>query len=208
VTRPRWVLTAAALAGLLAAPAAAEWATIRDEDGVTVQEASAPGRMLPALLGTTTIAAPPRDVLSWLRDVSTYAQWMHNCEEARLLRDDGSVRFVYNRLHTPWPVSNRDVVLRAHTTTSPDGSARVEFRSTDEVRVPEVPSVVRMPRLLGHWELRPLASGGTRVEYLVDSDPGGSLPAWLVRRTARDLPWFTLVNLRRRVEAEGARGAD
>jgi hypothetical protein len=203
MTRPhRTVAGAAALVALLAPPAFAEWTTIRDENGVTVQEQDARDRVLPILLGVTTIEAPPRDVLSWIQDVSTHTGWMHNCEEARLLGNDGDgVVYSYSRMGSPWPVSDRDVVLRVETTPSSDGAVRVEFRSTDEVEVAEVSSVVRMPRLEGHYDLRPLESGGTRVEYRLDTDPGGSLPGWLVKRASRDLPYFTLLNLRSRVEA-------
>ena len=60
--------------------------------------------------------------------------------------------------------------------------------------------VVRMPRLVGSYDLRPVEAG-TRVVYTVDSDPGGRLPAWLVKRASKDLPYFTLKNLRERAEA-------
>jgi hypothetical protein len=209
VTRPHRTLEGVAtLIALLAPPAfAGEWSTIRDENGVTVQEESAPGRVLPVLLGVTTIGASPQNVLSWIHDVSTHTGWMHNCEEARLLRDEGAVVYTYNRLDSPWPVSDRDVILRVETIASADDAVRVEFRSTDEVELPAVSSVVRMPRVEGYYDLRPLDSGGTRVEYRLDSDPGGSLPGWLVKRTSRNLPYFTLINLRSRVEAEGSRAA-
>lgn len=202
----RTLLGAASLVALLSTPAFAEWTTIREEDGVTVREDDAPGRVLPVLLGVTTTEATPQEVLSWIQDVSTHTGWMHNCKEARTLRNDGgSVVYSYNRMNSPWPVSDRDVVLRVETTRSPDGAVRVEFRSTEEVELAEVSSVVRMPRLEGHYVLTPLESGGTRIEYRLDSDPGGSLPGWLVKQASRNLPYFTLKNLRERVESEGAR---
>jgi hypothetical protein len=200
---------AAAFVTLLASSAVAQWTPIREENGVTVYEARAPGRTVPVLLGVTTIDAPPHEVLSWILDVSTHTGWMYRCAEARPLRKEGDIAYSYSRLDFPWPASDRDVIVRVQTTRSPDGSARVEFRSTDDVDVAEMPSVVRMPLLAGRYDLTPIDSGGTRVEYRVDSDPGGSLPEWLVQRASRDLPYVTLVNLRSRVEAGrgGAREA-
>ncbi len=183
----------------LAAPAFAERSVVREENGITVEEEGAPGRALPILTGTTTMAAPPEQIAAWISATHTYTDWMHNCEEARLLREEGEVRVGYNRVGSPWPVSDRDVVLRSMRSELEGGGIRIEFRSTTEENVPEARGVIRMPRLVGSYELHPVEAG-TRVVYTVDSDPGGSLPNWLIRQASKDRPYFTLSNLRERAE--------
>ena len=189
----------ATLVLLLAAPSFAARSVVREENGITVEEDEAPGRNLPILTATTTMAAPIQQVAAWIRATHTYVSWMHNCEEARQVRREGSVVVGYNRIGSPWPVSDRDVVLRSTRTDLENGDIRIEFRNTTEETVPAVPGVVRMPRLVGSYDLSRV-EGGTRVVYTVDSDPGGSLPGWLVRQTSQDLPYFTLKNLRERAE--------
>jgi hypothetical protein len=184
----------------LADAAFAERSVVQEKDGITVEEEETPGRALPIFTGTTTMAAPPEQVVAWIRAVHTHTEWMHSCEEARRLRLDGDAVIAYNRIGSPWPVSDRDVVLRSTGTELEGGGIRIEFRSTTEENVPVARGVVRMPRLVGSYDLRPV-EGGTRVVYTVDSDPGGRLPAWLARQAGRDLPYFTLKNLRERSEA-------
>jgi hypothetical protein len=197
----RWLALAAT--ACLATPASAEWTIVRDEEGIVVEAQEVPERALPILRSTTTIDGTASELLAWIRDVSTYTQWMHDCKEARLLDRDGNAILLYNRIEAPWPVSDRDVVLRSELVRLPHaGSARVEFRSTDAISYAPDASVVRMPHLIGHYALEPDPNGGTRIEYQVDSDPGGSLPDWLVRRTTLALPFNTLRNLRARVEAK------
>ena len=58
-----------------------------------------------------------------------------------------------------------------------------------------------MVRLIGSYVLRPLPEGGTHVVYTIDSDPGGSLPAWLIKQAGKDLPYRTLKSLQERAEA-------
>jgi len=106
----------------------------------------------------------------------------------------------YNRIGSPWPVSDRDVVLRSRRSDLPDGGIRLEFENTTTPEVPPVDGVVRMRRLVGSYALRPEGTG-THVVYTLDSDPGGSLPGWLVRQASKDLPYYTLRNLRERAEA-------
>ncbi len=146
------------------------------------------------------MAVRPAQVAAWITATHTYTDWMHNCEEARLLREEGDVRVGYNRIGSPWPVSDRDVVLRSTRADFENGGIRIEFRSTTEENVPLPRGVIRMPRLVGSYDLRPV-EGGTRVIYTVDSDPGGSLPTWLVKQAGKDLPYNTLNNLRERVES-------
>jgi hypothetical protein len=183
----------------LTSPAFAERSMVREENGITVEAEGAPGRALPILTGTTTMAAAPEQVASWIRATSTHTDWMHNCEEARRLRREDDAVITYNRIGSPWPVSDRDVVLRSTLTEIEGGGIRIEFHSTTEENVPVARGVVRMRRLVGSYDLRPV-DGGTRVVYTVDSDPGGSLPAWLVKQAGKDLPYFTLKNLRERAE--------
>lgn len=181
---------------------AADWQGVREEEGIVVSSLTQPGEALPVLRGVVRIDRPVDDVLAWIRDVSTHTQWMHNCTEARRVQEDGDTIVIYNRTSPHWAISDRDVVLRSVLIrSSEDGSARVEFRATDEVDLRPDDSVVRMPRLEGHYDLRPDPAGGTRVEYQVSIDPGGALPDWLVERSTSDLPYFTLRNLREKVES-------
>ncbi len=184
----------------IASASAAERKLIDTTDGITVEEQSEADRTLPILYGTTTMNAPPERIAAWIGAVHTYTEWQHNCEEARSLPQPDGGSFTYNRIGSPWPVSDRDVVLRSVRDDREDGSIRIEFRNTDASNAPTDTGAVRMPRLQGSYDLKP-TEGGTLVVYTLDSDPGGSLPGWLVRQASKDLPYFTLRNLRERAEA-------
>jgi len=183
-----------------ATQALADPSVVLVKDGITVEEEGADGRSLPILTGTTTMAAPPEQIAAWIGATHTYTQWQHNCEEARRIRGADGTSYGYNRIGSPWPVSDRDVVLLSKRTDLEDGHIRIEFHDTTEADVPAVSGVVRMPRLVGSYDLRPDGSG-TRVVYTLDSDPGGRLPDWLVKQASKDLPYHTLHNLRERAES-------
>jgi ribosome-associated toxin RatA of RatAB toxin-antitoxin module len=54
--------------------------------------------------------------------------------------------------------------------------------SAPEDGPPPQDGYVRVTAIYGSWTLVPTRDGGTRVTYVVSSDPGGALPAWLVNR--------------------------
>ena len=192
------------LTGMALPARAQEWTEVRSENGILVLKQADESRVLPVLRGTTEIQGTPDQVLAWIRDVSTHTRWQARCVEARLLEERDDQVFAYNRVGAPWPVSDRDSVLKSRL-VSEDGGHRIEFESTDEKNVPKQSSVVRMAYLIGHWDLRPNGSGGTSVEYQIDSDPAGSLPGWLVAQVASDVPYLTLLNLKALVESGAER---
>jgi len=200
MTAFRTLIFSTALVVTLITPAYAERRVVRVEDGITVEEEVEPGRALPILTGTTTMSASVERIAAWIGAVHTYTDWQHNCEEARVLPQPDGSRLTYNRIASPWPVSDRDVVLRSTRTNLADGSIHIEFQSTEDADLAVPRGVIRMPRLFGSYELTPV-EGGAHVVYTVDSDPGGSLPAWLVRRASKDLPYFTLKKLQKRAES-------
>ena len=200
-TKTPLILILSASLALATSPAFGERSVVLVEDGITVESDSEEGRALPIMIGTTTMNASAERIASWVTAVHTYVDWQHNCDEARVLTQPDGSHLTYNRVASPWPVSDRDVVLRSSRAELEGGGIRLEFRSTEDAKLDTPRGVVRMPRLIGSYVLTPTAEGGTHVVYTLDSDPGGSLPAWLIKQASKDLPFRTLKKLKARAEA-------
>lgn len=177
------------------------WEIVREDSGITVLQKDIAGRALPIFMGRATIQANIYDLLGVLQDVENHTKWMHACSDSALVERDGDLHVTsYNRTDAPWPVSDRDVVLESRITLIPaTHTIMVRFQSVTAQTKPEVAGVVRMPNLRGYYKFTALSALTTKVEYLVDADPGGSLPDFIVRMAAEDMPVGTLSNLRRRV---------
>ncbi|MEL6179291.1 MAG: START domain-containing protein [Myxococcota bacterium] len=181
-----------------------KWEKIAKERGVTVWEKEVPGRDLPVFRGVTVMKERMVDILAVLDDPEGATEWVHNCTANRLIkRTNGLDRILYTLTDAPWPVADRDVVVDARVKLNTKRKeVTIAFKSVDgkKYNLNEVADVVRMPKLKGYYKLRILDENRTRVEYVVDADPGGSLPAWLVTQASRDLPLETLVELRKQVK--------
>ena len=202
----------ALLAALVAAPActttpitADRWITIGEQDGVTVTARNDENPSMPVFRGVGEVNATIFEVQAVLSDVSRQSEWMSYCAASRVVMAEDDVRWVYNRISMPDPVSlfvwDRDVVVRVETVMEESGTvieSRFEQARSELVPVPE--RVVRTPRLRGHYRLTAISGQVTGVEYLVDADPGGDLPDWVKRRAARELPMKTILGLRAQVE--------
>ncbi|MBL4681441.1 MAG: hypothetical protein JKY88_12060 [Pseudomonadales bacterium] len=171
------------------------------KDGITVEEEIKEGQAFPITFGKTRMNASVKRIGEWIRAVHTFVDWQHNCIEAQILtKADGSL-LIYNRVASPWPVSDRDVLIRSSETSLDNGGVLMKFGNVQDSSVNVPRGVVRMVRLVGSYRLTPSPKGGTDVIYTLDSDPGGKIPAWLVKQASKDLPYKTLKNLRERAES-------
>lgn len=187
----------------LAGPAsAASWKQLMREDGITVHSREVPGKPYLEFRGVGVVPANLFQVLAILDDTSRHCEWQANCMVSKVIKSVNEFeRFLYHRLHSPWPVSDRDIVV--HATVEVDLPTRTvwsRFRSATVAGHGPVKGVVRMPRLEGFYKLEWVDETHTRVTYQVMADTGGMLPTWLANRASRKLPFGTLTGMRRQAK--------
>ena len=185
---------------------AGSWKLVSRESGITVSTRIEGDRQYPTFRGTGRVKAGIADIVAVIQDASRHTQWLHECSDAAELKVvNDNTRIVYNRVDAPWPVSDRDVVLRGTMDIISSKEVRIRFRAIKTGLKKPVAGVVRMPILDGHWYLVAANETATLVEYQVNADPGGKLPAALVETSSKDLPLHTIKNLRRQVaKTQGA----
>jgi hypothetical protein len=192
--------------GLIALPAAAgegAWQWLGEKRGVRLWKLQVPGQPLPGFRGQTVIEGSIDDIAQEIVDVKHHTEWMHRCVESWIYERHGDNRAViYNRTSAaPWPIWDRDVVLDVELVYNQDRTGlTIRFQNLDDKLRPVPDRVVRMPRLVGFYKLTQLTPTRTRVIYQVEADIGGSIPDWIAHEVARDLPYYTLLSLRERVE--------
>lgn len=197
-----WSLLVVSAAALVPATAiAGPWELIGTEQGVRIETREVAGQDLPEFRGTTTINADLYELAAILDDLGKFCDWNKRCIVTKeLTRDDEFHRVFYTHTAAPWPVSDRDAVLKGEVTGMDQGKdVMVKFWSIRDARWPPKKAAVRMPKVKGHWRMWRLGPNQTKVEYQVLADPGGLVPGWAAKRTARDVPRDTLSGLRKHV---------
>jgi hypothetical protein len=188
--------------------AEAPWRVILEERGIVVAIRDEPGRELPTFRGRGTLNMPVLHALAVVLDAEGAVQWAKGADEVRTLRAlDTHTHLIYTRAHAPWPVSDRDMVVkRLIKVVDPGREFRVEMTCVAGER-PETSSVVRVSDCSSHFILRSAGDGRTYAEYQVSIDPAGSLPRWLVRWASKRIPFETLVSLEEHVQNTQAKYA-
>lgn len=168
-------------------------------DSVEVYTREAAGYPVREFLGVTTIDAPLALIQKVADDADSYPEWMYECGKSKLIEKKDADNFTAWIVTTaPFPVSDRDVVIQVHALNR-DNQRIATYHAVEHAGQPATKKYVRMPRLDGSWTFTALAENKTEVRYQVKSDPGGSVPDWIINLKVKHTPWGTLKNLRKQI---------
>ena len=199
-----WASLAIALSSIEAS--SAKWKKVHEEDGVKVYERNI-GDLI-AFRGEGKIKAPLGKLLYVIEDSAHWKEWIENFDSGRVLeRKSPFHKVFYQSFDSPFPVKDRDIVYEAKTIREA-GSSKViiAMRSVVHPKAPKTVGV-RVDLKYTRYEITPLPDGYLQVVLETSSDPGGSLPGFLVNWAQRDYPLKLFKGLRRQVKKKHAKFA-
>ncbi len=188
--------------------AADDWKVRRHGDDVTVWTQPAPGFSLSASRAATRVAVGVDAVLALLSDAPSFPHWFSDCNENRVLAQvSAGERIVYVATNAPFPVSDRDSIIRTRVSHDAATGAVSVSMLGQPTYIPPRAGHVRVPKLEGLWTLTPVSATETDVTFELRADTGGSVPAFLAERQVTSGPFETMRNLRKWVQKPRYRNA-
>jgi hypothetical protein len=176
------------------------WTDAGARDGVTLAYRDNPQLAAREVRATTELPYAASRILPIVCNLAEYATLAPGVLEAQLMEGDSpNDQHAYIRYAPRFlVVAARDVVVRLQGRPASPDAAGCSWSEVDG-RVAERAGTVRMPLLRGAWTIEAMNAARSRVIYQIAVNPGGRIPAWLVRRGAvRALP-EVIVNLRERL---------
>lgn len=82
---------------------------------------------------------------------------------------------------------------------SPEGNILIDTEGEPEA-TPPTDGNVRVPYFSGKWSFQRVGSDKIKLTYVLNVDPGGSLPSWIVNRFAAKGPLDTVSKLSRQLK--------
>lgn len=176
---------------------AADWELIRDDDTIRLFARSVPGSPIRELKGVTTVRSSLAGLVALLQDAEANDEWIYHSGGVKVLQQISEREaLVYAVTEAPWPIADRDAVIRFALTQNPRTLAITITMSAHPDYLPVQPPHVRMPVFQGFWLLQPRREGLIEVVCQLHAEPGGNLPIWLANPAAERAAYQTLVNLR------------
>lgn len=176
------------------------WKLKSNKDGIEVYMKDAENSDLKAIRVKCSLQATLSQLTAIVLDVNTGAQWVYSTKSSTLLKQASPLEvFYYSEVALPWPISNRDFV--AHLKASQDPRTKVVTIDGPVVHgyLPEKKGIVRVKKSSGKWILSPGPKNTIRIDYTLETDPGGSIPSWAVNLFAAKGPTETFKKLKEHI---------
>ncbi|NCI47872.1 START domain-containing protein [Sediminibacterium soli] len=197
------------LACLLCSGAGAQdWKLRTNKNGIRVYAREVPGSRIHALKVESTFDVPASRLVAVILDIEGATDWLYSTKSCIPVKTMSAADvYYYSEIKFPWPVANRDFV--AHLTISQDASTKTIHAHAENVSdmVPEKKGIVRVTQSIGNWTIQPLNSNQAYVQYELQVDPAGALPAWLVNMLSSRGPYESFFNLKTQLQKSKYAGA-
>jgi len=195
----RWIVACMLVLGA-AAQADEPWVTRSDADGVRLETQAVAGSGFENVRVTCGTKATPREFLKALWGVATDTSPSPEVKRREVLLDEAQQRRYYDVVHPP-PASDRDYVMHEHwAEDEATGSITMRFGTVTDERKPVTPAYVRFGKVEGEVSAQKRPTGGSQLTYVIFTDLGGTIPAWLTRGAQREAARKFVLEIRRRAE--------
>jgi len=176
------------------------WRMIKQQQGISIYAHNNANTRIKTFKGEVVVKSSLAAIAALLEDVPAMPRWMYETKSAKILKKiNQQSSYVYVVTDMPWPFINRDSISLAQL--SQDKQTRrviITIKSVPGFLKPK-PGFLRIVDMQGRWVLTPRGKGLTHVVYEMRVNPGGNLPKWLVNAFSVDMPFETLVNLRKEI---------
>lgn len=176
------------------------WQLAKSGNGVEIFTREREGGKIKEYKAIMVVNGSVKSIEKQLDNVDEYPAWQDNCDYAKVI-EKPSANVQYERYYTdtPWPIADRDLVMKMVKEKRGDGSVSYKRISAPD-KFPIDSEFMRIQEAGGEWLLEPLGEKQAKLTYQFYANPGGSLPAWLVNSFIVQGPFNTFTNLKNRVE--------
>jgi hypothetical protein len=183
---------------------AQKWNLAKESNGIKVYTRKIDGWGLKEYKAEMTVKAPFQTIIATIKDAKDRTQWSHNSIEAREIeRPSKNTIYIYNKVDAPWPVSDRDNIVKYVFEYPSPNSAKIYMSAIKtHPKAPLYQGIVRVEKLKGFWAINDNKNGTISVVQQCVADPGGNIPDWLSNSAIVDNPFQTMTKFRTYVESK------
>lgn len=155
------------------------WELQKDDDGIQLYTRKIAQSPFLEVKATTRISATMEKLTAVFGDGSGCAAWRNNCKASKVLRAESEQeRYIYMVLDLPWPVSDRDLVVRSLSSVDAEARLATVDVTSVEGEHPEQDYVRAISR--AQYLMHMVEPNEIDLTYTVHVDLGGNLSPGMI----------------------------
>jgi hypothetical protein len=172
------------------------WELIKNRDGIKIYTADSDHSRFKQIKATCITQGTIDEVVSLFQDVEKQPQWVYSTRSAYIISKADENNFLYYvESSLPWPVADRYLVARMIIKENTEKSILSIATLADSSSHISPSGKVRITHFIGKWTIREIGKQQLSIDYFLDIDPGGSLPASIANIFVSKGPYRTLSRL-------------
>jgi hypothetical protein len=190
--------------GALSVTADGDWELVMDKNGIKAYSRKVCGSGIFEFRAVMVVDAAPEVVGEMLRDVPSDTEWLPYCDEARVLEKQDQNNFtIYLSFDLPWPVKDRDLVMKSVTEYDFDHARAISNLFSAEVAAcPPNDSHIRMTDMTGQYVFEFVTRQRTGIIHTYRADLRGNIPEWMANYATQNNIYNTFMNMKKMFKKE------
>jgi hypothetical protein len=178
-----------------------DWTLRREKDGIDIYSRPSGCSKFNDIRVDMDLPGTIEQLAAILRDVNDYTDWVYATRTSTMVKKVSENEVIYYaEVGTPWPAANRDYYADLKIAiNSANHSMNVSSVGMKDYQ-PEKKDFVRVPMSKGSWNVTTQSPNRIHLQYILQIDPGGSIPAWILNSFVAKAPLETFSNLKRKME--------
>lgn len=134
-------------------------------------------------------------------DTERGATWIPNVSQIKVIeRNDKGSFIAYMVLKMPFPLANRDLVIKGDISKDTNGRIIIKNQAIKDSRLPEKEGLVRIQKYEGDWIFERISDQQVKVTTRGYADPGGAIPKKIVNSFVQQQPYQMFIKMKHQVK--------
>jgi hypothetical protein len=178
-----------------------DWRLKKEESGIKIYMRTNQHSSFNEIKVEMTIQSKLSALAALILDVPNHTQWVYNVKASYVLKKIADNEFYfYEVINSPFPASDRDLAVHVKITQDSQTKTMTISAINFPDYVPQKKNIVRVPLSKENWKVTVLNNNLLKIEYYLEIDPGGAVPAWLINGFAEKGPFESFSHLQAQVD--------
>lgn len=181
----------------------------KEQDSIKIYTCGTDQSKFKSIKASFEVNATAPQLAAMVMDIVGYNDWQYKTINAKILKQISPQELIYYvEVVAPWPVSNRDLVVHLKVEQNPTTKRMVFSLNGLPNYIPAKEGITRVPMSRSTWIVELLSPTKLKVEYSMNIDPSGSVPAWMMNMVSAEGPFESFNTLRAKIKGRNYTNAD
>ncbi len=176
------------------------WTLQKEKDGIKISSRHNASSQFDDVHVEVDLSGNIEQLKSILLDIVHYKDWSYAMKKSVLIKQLGIGKLIYySEIEVPWPASNRYFYANFELTEDTSNHALHVVSVNIPDYLPASKDLQQVTSVKGFWNISTISKKTIHVDYVLELNPGGSLPSWVINLFLTKGPLETFENIKQKM---------